>query len=54
MKIQVLGCCKEYPGFSTTAFLLNNHLLLDAGDMGEVSLRLKSAIFSSPTVISIT
>ncbi len=39
MKIQVLGCCKEYPGFSTTAFLLNNHLLLDAGDMGEVSFK---------------
>ncbi len=37
MKIQVLGCCGgRLPGFYTTGFLLNDHLLLDAGEIGGV------------------
>ena len=37
MKIQVLGCCQgKLPGYYTTGFLLNDHLLLDAGEIGEV------------------
>lgn len=37
MKIQVLGCCKKnVPGFYTTGFLVNDHLLLDAGEIGDI------------------
>jgi len=37
MKIQVLGCCQgKLPGFYTTAFLLNDHFLLDAGEIAEL------------------
>jgi len=37
MKIQVLGCCQgKLPGYYTTAFLLNDHFLLDAGEIGEL------------------
>ncbi|MEW6379647.1 MAG: 3',5'-cyclic-nucleotide phosphodiesterase [bacterium] len=37
MKIQVLGCCGgRLPGFYTSGFLLNDHLLLDAGEIGGV------------------
>lgn len=37
MKIQVLGCCGgKLPGFYTTGFLLNDHILLDAGEIGGV------------------
>ena len=37
MKIQVLGCCQgKLPGYYTTAFLLNDHILLDAGEIAEL------------------